>query len=71
MKIKKSSYMLNKIINYHIFNAKKIFTLLRQAFIQAQIFEHFDLKCHIQIEIVVPSYAIKKAFSLLSFNKFG
>ena len=40
--------------------AKQVFTKLRQAFIKASILNHFDLKCHIQIEIDVLSYIIGK-----------
>ena len=44
-------------------NVKKTFNLLKQAFIKALIFRHFDLKCHIRIETNVSGYAIGGVFS--------
>ena len=38
--------------------AKKIFNYLRQAFVKALILQHFDSKCHIQIETNSSSHAI-------------
>ena len=38
--------------------ARLTFTQLRQAFVEAPIFHHFDLKCLIQIQINASKYAI-------------
>ena len=46
--------------------AKLAFIDLRQAFVKAPILHHFDLECHIQIEIDVPSYIIGRVFSQLT-----
>ena len=44
-------------------NTKKILNHLRQAFIKAPIFQHFDLESHIQIETNVLSNAIGEMLS--------
>lgn len=51
--------------------AKKAFTKLRQAFIEALILNHFDLEYHIQIETNVSSYDISAIFSQLILNNLG
>ena len=51
--------------------AKKPFIKLRQAFVEAPILNHFDSKCHIQIEIDVSGYAIGGIFSQLTLNDLG
>ena len=43
--------------------ARLAFTQLRQAFVKASIFHHFDLKNHIRIEINVSSCVIKGVLS--------
>ena len=45
------------------FGAKKVFNRLRQAFVKAPIPQHFDLKCHIWIEVNVSGYIIGEVFS--------
>ena len=48
------------------YNAKKIFYYLRQVFIKAPIFQHFDLKSYIWIETDALSYAMNKILSQLN-----
>lgn len=50
------------------FSAKEAFNFLKQAFFKALIFQYFDFKCYIWIEINISSYAISKIFSQLNFN---
>ena len=44
-------------------NAKKAFNHLRLAFIEAPIFQYFDLESHIQIETDASGYAISRILS--------
>ena len=48
--------------------AKKVFNKLRQAFTKAPILQHFDPKCHIQIETDASGYAIGGVLSQLIFD---
>ena len=48
--------------------ARLPFTQLRQAFIEALIFDHFDAKRRIWIETDISSYAIGGVLSQLSFK---
>ena len=41
---------------------------MSQAFIEAPILNHFDLKCHIQIETDALGYAIGRIFSQLTLD---
>lgn len=45
------------------FSAKKTFNHLQQIFIKALIFQYFDFKYYIQIEINLSSYIIGKILS--------
>ena len=47
-------------------NAKTAFNHLRLAFIEALIFQHFDLKYHIWIETDALGYAISEVLSQLT-----
>ena len=49
--------------NYLNLAAKKTFNYLWHAFIQAFIFQHFDLERHIWIKIIVLDYAIGEVLS--------
>ena len=49
-------------------DAKKAFNHLRLAFIEAPIFQYFDLKSHIWIKIDASSYAIGEVLSQLNLN---
>ena len=51
--------------------AKLAFTKLRQAFLKASIFHHFDPECHIWIETDTLSYAIGEIFSQLTLDDLG
>ena len=51
-----------------ISETRKVFNYLKQAFIKASILQHFDLKCHIYIEIDIWGYAIKRVLSQLTLN---
>ena len=53
----------NGAIGYLTPIAKQIFTQLRQIFTKAPIFQHFDPKCLIRIEIDASSYAIGRVLS--------
>ena len=41
-------------------NAKKLFNYLKQAFIEALISQHYNLKSHIQIKTNILDYNINK-----------
>ena len=49
-------------------NAKETFNHLRLAFIKAPIFQYFNLKSYIQIEIDLSSYAINGILSQLNLD---
>ena len=51
-----------------ILNAKKTFNYLKQAFIKALIFQHFDSECHIQIKIDISAYLICGLLSKLNLD---
>ena len=57
---------LNRATGYLTPNVKQTVTQLGQAFTKALILQHFDLECHIQIEIDASSYAIAILLSQLS-----
>ena len=44
-------------------DVRQAFTRLRQAFIKAPIFSHFDPECHIRIETDTSGYAISGVLS--------
>ena len=48
------------------YGAKEAFNRLKQAFIEAPILQHFDLKSHIRIKTDASGYAIGRVFSQLS-----
>ena len=74
-KSRKSTHMPNigatKKPNFLTFNAKKAFNYLQLAFIEASIFQHFDLESHIQIEINASGYAIDGVLSQLNLDSYG
>lgn len=51
-----------------IFDNKKVFNCLKQAFIKTLILQYFDPECFIQIEINKLGYIIKKMLGQLSTN---
>ena len=51
--------------------AKLAFTKLRQAFVKALIFYHFDLEHHIRIETDASGYAIGGVFNQLTLSNSG
>ena len=51
--------------------AKLAFTKLRQTFLKAPIFHHFDPECHIQIKTDVSGYAIGAVLSQLTLDNSG
>ncbi len=53
------------------FEARKAFTKLRQAFVEAPILNHFDPERHIQIETDVSGYAISGILSQLTSDDLG
>lgn len=52
-----------------IFNAKKAFIQLKEAFIKGLILQDFDLECHIWIKMEALCYAISRVLSQLVFNQ--
>ena len=57
--------------DYLTSGAKKAFNLLQHTFIQAPIFQHFDMERYIWIEINTSSYAICEVLSQLTLNDLG
>ncbi len=51
--------------------ARKAFTKLKQAFVEAPILNHFDPERHIQIETDTSTYAIGGIFSQLTSDDLG
>ena len=62
---------LSQSKTFLISGAKKIFTKLKQAFIEAPILNHFDLEHYIQIETDKFDYTIGKIFSQLTLDNLG
>ena len=58
-------------LNFFTLGVRLVFTKLRQAFIKAPIFHHFDLKHHIQVETDVSGYAIDRVLSQLTLDNLG
>ena len=58
-------------MDFLIPGARLAFMELRQAFLKAPIFHHFDLECHIRIETDVSSYAIGGVFSQLTLDNLS
>lgn len=54
-----------------IFEAKKAFTELKQAFIKAPILNHYNSGYHIKIKTNVSGYAISRIFSQLNLDNLG
>ena len=53
------------------FGAKLAFIKLRQAFFRTPILYHFNLECHIRIEIDVSEYAMNGVFCQLILDDLG
>ena len=66
-----TSKNLNGAIDYLTPGAKRAFTQLRQAFIKAPIFQHFDLACYIRIETDVSGYAIGGVLNQPTLDNLG
>ncbi len=52
-------------------DARRVFTELRQAFVEAPIHNHFDPERHIQIETDAGGYVIGEIFSQLTSDDLG
>ncbi len=52
-------------------DTRKVFTKLRQAFVEAPIPNHFDPECHIWIEMNASSYTIGGILSQLTSDDLG
>lgn len=50
-------------LKFLISKAKEIFNYLKQAFTKVPIFRHFNLECHIRIEIDASGYIIKRVLN--------
>ena len=57
-----------KELNFSSPNTKKIFNYLRLLFIKVLIFQHFDWKSHIQIEINASDYGIDGILNQLNID---
>ena len=60
-KLSKSKKMIR--LDFFIFKVKLIFTKLKQAYVEALIFHHFNPEPHIQIETNISGYTIDRVFS--------
>ena len=58
-------------LDFLIPKTKLAFTKLRQAFLKAPIFHHFNSEYHIQIETDVLGYTISRVFSQLTLDNSG
>ena len=58
-------------LGFLISGGRMVFIKLRQAFIKDSILHHFDLECHIRMEIDASSYAIGKVLSQLTLDNLG
>ena len=67
----KSKNLSKSTLDFLTPGAKLAFTKLRQAFLKAPIFHHFDPKSHIQIETDASGYAIGGVFSQLISHDSG
>ncbi len=56
---------------FPISEAKQAFIKLRQTFVEALISNHFNLECHIQIEMDVSGYAIGAIINQLTLNNLS
>ena len=56
---------------YLTYKPRLAFTSLRKAFTKALIFRHFNLKCHIRIEIDVLYYAISGVLNELTLDNLN
>ena len=54
----KSKNLSKSTLDFLSPEARLAFIKLRQVFLKALIFQHFDLKCHIRMETDVSGYAI-------------
>ncbi len=53
------------------FGARKAFTELRQAFVEASILNHYDLEYYIKIKTNISGYVIGRIFSQLNLDNLG
>ncbi len=60
-----------KSVSFLTFGVKKVFTKLRQAFVEAPILNHFDPEHYIQIKTDVSGYAIGGILSQLTLDDLG
>ena len=70
-KVQKSSKSKKTELGFLTSGARKAFTKLRQAFIKALIFHHFDPERHIRVEIDALGYAISRVFNQLTLDDLG
>ena len=57
-----------KELIFIIFDAKKVFNYLKQAFIKVLILYYYDPKSHIWVKTNRSSYVIRRVLSQLSIN---
>ena len=69
----KNSFKSKKTVgsDFFPFGAKIAFTKLRQAFVKIPILHHFDLECHIWIEMDASDYAISVVLNQLTSDNLG
>ena len=65
-KLSKSKKLLRS--DFFTPRARLAFTKLRQAFVKALIFYHFDSECHIWVETDASDYVIGRIFSQLTLE---
>ena len=70
-KVQKLSKSKKTELGFLTSGAKKTFTELRQAFIKAPIFHHFDPERHIRVETDASGYAIGEVLSQLNSDDSG
>ena len=62
---------LSQSDTFFTIDAKRAFTILRQAFVEALILNHFDPERYIIIEMDALGYGISEIFSQLTSNNLG
>ena len=58
-------------LGFLTFKANLLFAKLKQVFIEILILYHFDLECHIYVQINASRYAISRVFSQLVLDNSG
>ena len=70
-KLPLTSKNLNGAMGYITYNAKQVFTQLKQVFTKAPILQHFDLEYYLRIETDLLSYAIDGVLNQLTLDNLS